>query len=68
MKLKAWLKKNKMTQAQFAKLVGCDQPHVSDLVNGKVTPMLQLVAYIHRETKGAVQYEDWIKPKTKERR
>lgn len=61
MKLKAWLKLHRMTQAAFAKLVATDQAHVSDLVNGKVSPMLQLVSRIEKATKGDVKYEDWVK-------
>jgi len=60
-KLKTWLKKNKMTQAQFAKLVGCDQPHVSDLMNGKVTPGVRTIIKIAEATDNDVTYDDWIK-------
>lgn len=62
MKLKAWLKKNKITQATFAKLVGTAQPHISDLVTGKVIPMLELAAKIKCKTRGAVAFADWTNP------
>lgn len=61
MKLKAWLKKEKMSQVAFAKLIESDQAHVSDLVNGKVLPSLLTVSAIAEATKGKVEFTDWIK-------
>lgn len=63
MTLAAWLKQQKMTQAQFAKLIGSDQGHVSDLVRGKLRPRANNIARIEKATKGAVRFDDWLKGK-----
>lgn len=63
MKLKEWLSKEGLTQEAFAKLLGSDQGHVSDLVRGKVRPRLDSVARIEEVTKGVVRAQDWLEPK-----
>lgn len=64
MKLAAWMKKHKITQATLAKWLDTNQPHVSDLVNEKVSPTLDTMARIRKVTKSKVDYSDWV---TKER-
>lgn len=59
MTLQAWLEQQSMTQAQFARLIGSDQGHVSDLITRKVRPKLPSMERIHNATKGAVTYSDW---------
>lgn len=59
MKLRDWLKQQKMTQAKFARLIRTDQGHVSDLVTGKVQPSLPTIVVIEKATKGQVAYQDW---------
>lgn len=65
MKLSDWLKQEKMTQAQFAELIGSDQGHVSDLVRGKMRPRLENVVRIEKSTRGAVTAADWVEQKSK---
>jgi len=60
MKLKAWLKKKKMSQTAFAKMIKSDQGHVSMLMNGKVSPNMTTVSAIAKVTKGAVDFKDWL--------
>lgn len=59
MTLSDWLQKTNMTQAAFAKLIGSDQGHVSDLVHRKVQPKFSSMALISTVTKGAVTFTDW---------
>jgi transcriptional regulator with XRE-family HTH domain len=62
-KLKEWLSNEGLTQEAFAKLLGSDQGHISDLVLGKVRPRLDSVARVEEVTKGAVKAQDWLEPK-----
>jgi predicted XRE-type DNA-binding protein len=59
--LAQWLKQQKMSQAAFAKLIGSDQSHISDLVCGKMRPRAENIELITKATKGAVKFEDWVK-------
>jgi len=59
--LAQWLKQQKMTQAAFAKLIGSDQSHISDLVRGKMRPRAHNIELIAKATKGAVKFEVWLK-------
>lgn len=61
MTLAQWLKQKKMSQTAFAKLIGSDQGHISDLVRGKVMPRPARIVRIAKVTKGAVRFEDWVK-------
>ncbi len=63
MRLKKWLKEHQMSQAAFAKVIRTDQAHVSDLVNGKVSPKMDTVFAIEKATKGDVAYVDWVSKK-----
>lgn len=60
MKLATWLRKKGMSQREFAKLIGSDQSHVSDLVRGKNYPRVSSIARIAKVTRGAVKFEDWV--------
>lgn len=63
MKLREWLQQQALTQEAFARLLGSDQGHVSDLVRGKVRLRLDSVVKIEEVTKGAVRAQDWLEPK-----
>lgn len=60
MKLGEYLKKNKLTQAEFAKKIDSHQAHVSELIAGKVLPRIPTIALIRDATGGAVDYADWL--------
>ncbi len=59
MKLGDYLKREKMTQARFAKLAGTNQAHISELVHGKVSPTLDTIAKITDASLGCVTLQDW---------
>lgn len=65
MTLSEWLIRQNMTQSAFAKLIGSDQGHVSDLVHRKVQPKLASMERIAVVTKGAVTFIDWSAPTKK---
>lgn len=60
MKLREWLKKNKMSQEKFSKLLKTDQAHISKLVNGKVRPTMDTMELIEAKTKNEVTLRDWM--------
>jgi len=60
-KIGEWLKKNGKTQTWLAKRMKSDQGHVSEWVNGKVTPTLATITKFHQITKGEVSYPDFLK-------
>lgn len=65
MKLKDWLRSNKVSQADFAQTVEVDQATISRLIpeEGKRqrrSPSLDLVARIERATGGEVTARDFI--------
>ncbi len=59
MKLKEYLKKNKVTQAALARKVGTSKPHMSRIIKG-TTPSVVLMKRIERATKGQVTIEELI--------
>jgi transcriptional regulator with XRE-family HTH domain len=61
MTLDAWLKKTKIRQEDFGKMVGLRQPAVSLILNGRRKPDLKLVAKIEQITKGQVTFRDWVR-------
>lgn len=63
MKLTEWMDKMGLSQAETAKLVGTDQPHISNLAAGKVRPTVSTIERIHKVTKGEVSYPDFLFPK-----
>lgn len=58
-KLRAWLKANKIRQGVFAGRLGISQGHLSDLLGGKSSPRPELAAKIEAETGGAIPYYEW---------
>lgn len=60
MRLKDWLKKQKLSQAAFAKKIKSSQGHISELASGKMRPTLETVGMIAKATKGAVSVNDWL--------
>ena len=70
MKLSAWRKKNELTQAELAELLGSNQGHISELESGAHKPKLETMLTVSRITKGKVTLQDWApviaeKPKRK---
>lgn len=59
MKLDDFLTQQSLTEAEFADLVGCSQPHVNRLRHGKMLPKPGLLAKIHQATGGKVTATDW---------
>lgn len=47
-------------QRQFAREVGCSEPHLSIILSGKKRPSLQLAARMSRATGGAVPIEAFV--------
>ena len=60
MKLKDYLTKKDLSQAEFSEMIGVSQPFVSQLVNGERLPSLTIATKIRVATKGAVTESDWI--------
>lgn len=58
MRLKDYLKAAGMTRAEFAKMVGCEQPTVSRYLRGRV-PAPEVMARIVAATNGAVTPNDF---------
>ena len=59
MKLGAYLKRAKLSQAAFAKLAGTNQGHISELVRGQIRPTLATVERIWRASGKQVDLMDW---------
>lgn len=58
-KLERYLTEAKITQADFAAMVGASQATVSKLINGTAMPSLSLAIRIETETAGAVPCNSW---------
>lgn len=58
---KVWLKKNKLTQAQFAKMITISPSALNNYLTKKRVPILEIVARVEKATKGQVRMEDWLK-------
>lgn len=54
MKLQDYLKKNKINQRAFAKLVGVTQPHIQGIAKNTRNPSIYLAKKIEMITKGQV--------------
>lgn len=59
MKLKEYLKKNKITIKSFSDLIGCHRVHLNGVMNGVRTPSRVLEISIYMATKGSVK-PDWM--------
>lgn len=60
MDLKSYLKKQKISQKDFAEQVGCKQPVISQICNGK-RPGMRLAIAISKGTNNAVKIQDLVK-------
>lgn len=58
--LDAYLKQRRITDAQFASVIGRDRSMVNRLRHGTVRPTLELAAAIERETGGHVPMLAWL--------
>jgi transcriptional regulator with XRE-family HTH domain len=64
MKLRTWLRRRRLTHAQFGELIGSRQQTVSRWVSGLRIPDPKQIALIHRATRGKVSFFDWVKLKS----
>ena len=60
--LAEFLKREGLTQPQFAAKVGCSQTMISRLCQGRRGPGLRLATAIERATGGAVPASSWTDP------
>lgn len=60
MKLAAYLEKQGLSQAEFARIIGVEQPTVSRIVAGTRTPSTKLMLVIADRTKGKVKPNDFL--------
>ena len=58
MTLNEYIRRNRLTQGQFAALVGCTRTAVTRWLAGSRAPSPQWVAIIIRKTKGSVKVQD----------
>lgn len=61
MKLAKYLETKNLTQTAFAAKVGVTQVAMNRYVRGERTPSVEIIAAIHKATKGAVTLNDWVK-------
>jgi len=59
MELEKYLKKQRITQNSFAKLIGISTVHANRLVRGKRLPSITVVKRITKATNGMVTLEDF---------
>lgn len=60
MKLKEYLTKSDITQAQFGRKTGISVAALSQYITGKAVPSLQTAVKIWKATKRKVRPEEWI--------
>ena len=60
MKLSEYLKETGLTQENFADLVGVTRPFITNILNGKKSPSIQLAGRIEEVTKGKVSLRDLL--------
>ena len=60
MKLKTYLKREKISQKAFAAKIGCTRVTINNYILGKRTPALVIAYDIVRATKGAVTLRDLL--------
>ena len=58
--LAEYLSKRRMTQTEFAALVGINSANISKLCNKRFMPSLNLAARIEVATEGEVKVSSWI--------
>jgi transcriptional regulator with XRE-family HTH domain len=60
--LSAYMKRERVKDAEFAAAIGKDRSLVTKLRNGSVRPTIDVAAAIERETGGAVPMQAWAAP------
>lgn len=60
MKLAEYLKKEGMTHAEFAEMIGVSRSAVTQWTNGITLPTGERMIWVSRLTDGAVGIEDWV--------
>lgn len=63
MRLKIYLKTNKITELKFANRVNVSQPFISQICNGNRRPSPELADLIEKATGGSVTFEELLRPK-----
>lgn len=61
--LAKFIQKSDHTQASFAARLGISASYMSDIINGKKRPSLDLAFDIERETQGSVPASTWVQEK-----
>ena len=62
MELKLYLCINNLTNKEFARKIGINPNHLSNLIHKKWTPQLALAIRIHEATNSEVSYREMLKP------
>ena len=62
MKLSEYLKKHKLTQEEFAKMVGVARPYITTIISGNRSPSPALINKIQDVTKKEVSFDDLFNP------
>jgi len=60
--LKSWIVNNGVTQADLARELRCSEAHISDVLNYKKTPSLDLAGRMSRLTQGEVPVVAFLPP------
>lgn len=60
MKLSEYLNLKNMTDSQFSEAIGKDRSVVTKYRLGNVTPPIDVIAAIDKETNGAVSFRDFL--------
>lgn len=63
--LAAFRAERHVTQAEFARLIGCSQSRLSHLECGRAVPQLHEAVAVERETNGAVPASAWAESAAK---
>lgn len=54
-----YLKRNGLSQKEFAATVGCSGAHLNEIIKGKKTPGLELAFEIDKATAGEIPLTSW---------
>lgn len=60
MKIKEYLYRQRMTQKEFAGLLGISNNYMNTLYHDRSKPTLDLAYEIHIQTEGLVTFTDWL--------
>jgi transcriptional regulator with XRE-family HTH domain len=63
MSIKEYLKKNKLTMAQFAKIMGVHYNYISMIIRGVRNPSISFAKEIEVATNGAVTVQELLVPR-----